>query len=566
MGRHSATARRGMRSPVLLLSIALVVVLVGWFTFDFLQDRLRASGCDETTVLNVVAAPDMAPTITTAGRRASEDDAGACYRVDVSERESSAVAESLAVSDGSERPDVWIPESTMWLQRAQDKGAWNTPVTGSSIARSPVVIALTEAAATDLGWPNQKISWAQVIGPGAANLTVGFPDPARDPVGVSTLFGLRELIKSAPDPGGASTAAMRTLSANTVAEPSDLFSRLPGGTSSGEPLAAFPTSENALLRHNVRHDGNQLVAAYADPPVPSLDYPYVVLPDVSAAKRTAAERFLGRLINQETSEALADAGFRTPDGKALRDRSQDKRTSSDPLTPVQVPEADEVERVLNSWAAVNLSGRLQVLMDVSGSMNEPVPGTNLNRMTLTIQATSQGMGLFKATTTLGMWLFSTRLDGDRDYSELLPVRTVGEHLSSGALDKLRNVKAIPNGATGLYDSVLAAFQESRKNWEPGRINAVVVLTDGKNEDPDGISIDTLLAELDKLRDDRRPLRIIGIGIGDGVDPAELKRIAEATGGEAFTTPDPTKINDVFYAALSRMLCQPPACKPGNGGG
>lgn len=568
MGRHSASARRGLRSPVVVLSVLLVLALVGWFTFDFLKGRLRASGCDSTTVINVVAAPDIAPVVTQAGKKASEEDNAGCYKVNVSSRESVVTAESLAVSDGTERPDVWIPESTMWIQRAKDKGAWAEQLSGTSIASSPVVLAVTDAAATELGWPAKALTWAQIIGPTAAeSLAVGFPDPARDPVGVSTLFGLRDLIKGAADPGGASTAAMRKLSPNTVTQPSELFSRLPGGTNQGEPIAAFPTSENALLRHNVKQDGGQqLVAAYPDPMVPSLDYPYVIVPQTSDARREAAEKFLTWLINQETSEALADAGFRTPDGRALRDRSQDKRTLALPMTPMQVPDAANVEQVLNSWAAVNLSGRIQVLLDVSGSMNEPVPGTGLNRMAVTIAATAQGMTLFKPSTKLGMWLFSTKLDGDKDYTVLLPVRPVSEHLAGGAIDKIKAVKAVPNGATGLYDSLLAAYQEGRQNWEAGRINTVVVLTDGKNEDPGGISFDQLLSELGKLQDPRRPLRIIGIGIGPGIDPIELKRISEATGGQAFTTADPTKIGDVFYAALSKLLCQPPTCKPAGGGG
>ena len=48
---------------------------------------------------------------------------------------------------------------------------------------------------------------------------------------------------------------------------------------------------------------------------------------------------------------------------------------------------------------------------------------------------------------------------------------------------------------------------------------------------------------------------------DGERNPELKKISEATGGKAFTAPDPTKIGDVFYGALSTMLCQPPLCKP-----
>jgi hypothetical protein len=562
MGRHSAATRRGLRSPVVLLSVLLVLALVGWFSFDFLRGKLRASNCDSITVINVVAAPDIAPIVTQAGNRAVEEDPGSCYKVNVSNRESSTTAESLAVSDGSEPPDVWIPESTMWIQRAKDKGAWADQITGTSIASSPVVFAVAEETATELGWPAKAVSWSQLIGPQAASsLSVGFPDPARDPVGVSTLIGLRELLKGAADPGGAGVAAMRRLSPNTVAQPSDLFGKLPGGAGQGEPIAAFPTSENALLRHNVKQDGAALVASYPDPAVPSLDYPYVIIPGIAQDKRDAAEKFLRRLMIQESSDALADAGFRTPDGRALRDRSQDKRTSAAPMTPVPLPDSANLEQVLNSWASVNLSGRIEVLLDVSGSMNDPVPGTPLNRMQVTVEATVKGMGLFKPTTKLGMWLFSTKLDGDKDYTVLLPVRQVSEHIAGGALDKIRGVRAVPNGATGLYDSLLAAYQEGRQNWEPGRINTVVVLTDGKNEDPGGISLDTLLAELGKLQDPRRPLRIVGIGIGPDTDPAELKKISEATGGQAFTNDDPAKIGEVFYAALSKLLCNTASCKP-----
>ena len=564
MGRHSATTRRGLRSPVVLLSVLLVVALTLWFSVDYLIKNLRPTGCGSTTSINVVASPDLAPIVTAAGRKVSEQDGAECYKVNVSGRESAATAESLAVSDGTERPDVWIPESTMWLQRAQDKGAWSVPVSGTSIASSPVVLAVAEPIAGELGWPANELTWAEVIGPSAKSLNVGFSDPAKDPVGVSTLIGLQALIKDTPDPGGASAAAMRKLSPNTVSQQSELFGRLPGGTGPAEPLAAFPTSENTLLRHNVKQDGTPLVAAYAA--VPALDYPYAVLPDTPDAKRQAAEKFLNKLIDQETSEALADAGFRTPDGKALRDRSQDKRTTVRPMTPMPLPAADQVEQVLNSWAAVNLSGRLQVLLDVSGSMNEPVPGTGQNRMTITVQAAITGLGLFKPTTKLGMWLFSTKLDGDKDYKVLLPVKPMSEQLAAGALDTVRAVKAVPNGATGLYDSVLAAYQDGRQNWEAGRINTIVVMTDGKNEDPGGMTIDQLLAELAKLQDPRRPLKLIGIGIGPGIDPVELKRISEATGGQAFTTADPTKIGDVFYAALSKLLCVAPQCKLPTGGG
>ncbi len=558
MGRHSSAKSRGWRgrSPVIVVCVLLVLGLLGWFTYDFLAERLRASSCDTHAVLNVTAAPEIAPVVARTARDLSDEDT--CYDVRVSNRESAATAESLVVSDGTEPPDVWIPESSVWLQRAQARGAWADAVSGTSIASSPVVLALTEDAAARLGWPGRQPTWAQVLAD--SSLRIGMPDPGREPVGVSLLFGVRGLYQSA----AAVTSELRSLSANTVPTVADLFTRLPGTSAEEEPFDGFPVSETAVLRQNAKQNGPQLVAVYAQPAVPALDYPYVVLPGASPDKREAAERFLTVLMTQSTADALSDAGFRTPDGEMLRKRADSERTLSTKMTPAELPPPDDVDQLLNEWAGVNLSGRVQVLLDVSGSMADPVPGTGRNRMEVTLQAAELGIGLMKPTTKIGIWLFSTKLDGERDYRELLPVLPIAEQQESGALARLRTVKAIPNGSTGLYDSVLAAYRAARQNYEPGRINTVIVMTDGRNDDDNSITREALLAELAKLQDPRRPVLIVGIGIGPDIDVGELQAIAGATGGQAFTTPDPTKIADIFYAALSRVLCQPPVCKPEEG--
>jgi len=570
MGRHYPDGQRRKRSSTLALAMLLVVVLIGWFTYDVLRDQLNAAGCDSKTVVTVAAAPDIAPAVTQIARRVSEEGGEGCYQVRVSSRESAEVAESVAVSDGTERPDVWIPESTLSLRRGQEAGAWDTPVTGTSIAGSPVVLAVAQSEASELGWPNKLLTWDQVLGPGSASdkgsFAVGFPDPARDPVGAATLFGLQKLLKKAPKT--ASTVALRALSANTVPKRSELPARLPGAANSDKPLGAFPTSEHDVLRHNARQ-GSPLVAVYPDPRVksvvPTLDYPYAVLPEAPDDERAAAKKFLDRLFDRDSREALGDAGFRTPDGKALRDRPQDSRTTAEAITSTAIPKAAEVEGVLNAWAAINLSGRLQVLLDVSGSMNEPVPGTGKTRMQTTVDAAVAGTKLFSPVTKFGVWLYSTRLDGDRDYRELLPVKPLGDHLASGGVDKLRTVKA-QQANTALYDVMLAAYRDSTQNWEAGRINTVVVMTDGQDDNDSDITRDELRAELRKLQNPRRPLRLIGIGIGPDVDAAELTSLTEVTGGKAFVAPDPTKIGDVFYSALSLMLCQPPTCQPDTTGG
>jgi hypothetical protein len=506
--------------PVVILSILLVLSLAGWFGFDYLRARLASSSCDVVLTLSVAAAPDVASAVA----RVAEEDPDACYRVEVVARDSAEVVDTLAAT----KPDVWIPESSSWLLRARQRGAWNLPVTGPSIASSPIVLGLTETAARQYGWPGRTPTWAEVF---SGEPAIGFVDPAVDPAGLSALIGTGDLAKPAPDPAGSYALTLRKLTRHTVQKPAELF----------DPARRFDgvvTPESLLEKHG-------LVGVYADPPVPSLDHPYVVLPDSRQGTREVAQRFLGRLLDPASAGQFADEGLRGPDGRALGD------SPTAGVRPVAPP--TDPDQLLNQWAAVNRSARMQVLLDVSGSMAEAVPKTDTDRMTLTLQAAELGLRLFKPITKIGLWRFSTNLDGAKDYQEYLPVLPVSEQLANGALDRLRQVRAINGGATGLYDSVLAAYTSARQNWEPGRINLVVVLTDGKNEDPQGITQQQLLTQLAELQDPRRPLQIIGIGIGPDIDPVELRAISQATGGDAYTTPDPTRIVDVFYAAMGRLL-------------
>ncbi|MGW5054852.1 substrate-binding domain-containing protein [Actinokineospora sp. NPDC004072] len=514
MGRHAAG--RGRR-PVALTAGLLVLAVLGWVGYRYAADRLGGGGCPAAAPLAVAAAPDIAPVVEAAARRIAGSDP--CAQVRVASRASAAVAADLVTA--TELPDVWIPESTRWLQQAQAAGAWAVPVTGTSVASSPVVLAVAEDAARGLGWPGAELTWAAVL---AGRGPVGLPDPAQDPVGVSTLLGVAAVGAAEPDPGAATTELMRALSPHTRPGPLDL---------ADPDLAAVPTSEAALLRH-----GGTRVAAYAD--VPALDFPYAVLPRTDA--RDLAQRFLAALLAD--GAAVVEAGLRAPDGSAPG--SLPRRAAA------PMPDADTVDALLNRWAGVNRSARVQVLLDVSGSMAQPVPGAGTDRMGVTLRAAELGLGLFKPTTRYGMWTFSTRLDGDKDYRELIPMAPVATHLAGDALPTMRAVEAIPGGATGLYDTVLAAYRSARQNWEPGRINLVIVLTDGRNEDPDGITRPALLAELAALQDPRRPLPIISIGIGPDTDTEELSAITRATGGHSFTAPDPTEIGDIFYTALSQL--------------
>src|SRR5262249_37689467 len=151
-------------------------------------------------------------------------------------------------------------------------GAGQVPDSGSSVASSPVVMALAEAEARKRGWPDKQLTWTDVIGQSGSDLTVGMVDPSVDAVGVSALIAVRGVTALTSDPAANNVAALRKMSQNAASGASELFDKA-GGTN-GPTLSAFPSSERALLDNNAKRKDEQLVAVYPDPPAPSLDYPF----------------------------------------------------------------------------------------------------------------------------------------------------------------------------------------------------------------------------------------------------------------------------------------------------
>ncbi|MEV6871957.1 substrate-binding domain-containing protein [Amycolatopsis sp. NPDC051128] len=545
MGRHSPDGRR-RRLLVPALATGLVVVLGAgaWVAVRAVNSR---PSCEQPAKVLVTASADIAPALSLVVHGLDLE----CGAVEVQTKEATQAAERLALSDGSPRAQVWVPDSTLALRRARQLGAADVPETGASVASSPVVLAVAADVAKGLGWPQHTPTWAEVLA--APGVVPAMPDPARDPVGAAALLGLRESVRTAAEPAAAYVALLRRFSANTLGAETDLIARLPGSGDGGGTAAvtAFPASENSLLRHNVEDTTSPLVAVYSTA-VPTLDFPFAELGGITPQQRPIVDALRAAMLGDRGADAIAKTGLRAAGGQALREHIDDPRVSPAGIRAATLPPADVVDELLNQWAGINLSARVQVLVDVSGSMNAQVPGTGLNRMQVTMQAAAKAMHLFKPATQLRMLAFSTRLDGDKDYRELLPMAPVAQHLAGGALDRLSQVKATPDGGTGLYDSVLDAYRTARREWEPGRLNLVIVMTDGRNEDPHGVSRADLLAELAKLRDPRRPIPLIGVGVGPDADKAELDQLTAATGGQAFVAPDPAKITDVFFGALSRI--------------
>ena len=71
---------------------------------------------------------------------------------------------------------------------------------------------------------------------------------------------------------------------------------------------------------------------------------------------------------------------------------------------------------------MTVPGRMLAVIDVSGSMATKVPTAGgATREAVTVAAARAGLGLFDDRWSVGLWTFSTNLDGTLPYKQLVPI-------------------------------------------------------------------------------------------------------------------------------------------------
>ena len=110
----------------------------------------------------------------------------------------------------------------------------------------------------------------------------------------------------------------------------------------------------------------------------------------------------------------------------------------------------------------------------SGSMEEPAGG-GLRRIDVFQQAALAAVQRFPGEAELGVWVFSTERVGGQDWEDLVPVEPLADPAQLARIAEV--IDSLPGrlgGATGLYDTVLAATDRARQTWEPDKVNSVLL--------------------------------------------------------------------------------------------
>jgi len=86
------------------------------------------------------------------------------------------------------------------------------------------------------------------------------------------------------------------------------------------------------------------------------------------------------------------------------------------------------------------------------------------------------------------------------------------------------------GNTALLDAIDLAYESLQRRQDRERINAIVVMTDGK-ENNSGIRVKDLTAKLQQGHQSGLPVVVFCVAYGNDADMDTLERISAASGGQ-----------------------------------
>jgi ABC-type molybdate transport system substrate-binding protein len=545
--KRAAARRRKVGGVMLAILAILGVTVLGakWWTG---RDGSAMAGgpapsatgasCAKRTAVTLWASPAMAaPAQLLADAFVAKPDTG-CYDYTITAKQPMETVIGLGKTQPN-RPDGWIADSPRWVDQVNAVTGIHAVLT-KPFARSPLVIAMDPKRAAALG---DSPRWLDLV---ASDSAIRLSDPT------STTAGMLSLSAALPQLSGAQgRVVIQKLAKTTMKSPQELFA-----TWSEKPdeASAFPVSEADLFQFNAANPQKKLTSVTPTEGTPAFEHSLINV--ATDPVRSQAIRDLNKfLATPEAAKVLVAHGLRPANTSATMPTPPG---SVGPVTVGGSPPIEQVKAAMGVWQAATARFRLLTVFDVSGSMKAKVGRTT--RVGITQEAAGIALAALPPTTELGVWMFSIDKGGPGiDYKEIAPIASLGDAAHKARIAKAAaGLSSAVEGGTGLYDTIWAAYQRVQKGYDPGRVNAVVILTDGKNEDPAGLTLEQLLANI-KASDPKKPVAVTTIGVGPDVDPKALRAISRLANSDFYNAPAPGDITTVLAKALFDHKCVDGVC-------
>lgn len=594
------------------LGVVLVVfaVLGAACSFEFTTGD-DADGPGDCTVVDVAVSSekidlmtDLAASFNDSDRAKGDD---GCWFVQVQSKASGGAAQLL--SEGWDeliegpRPVIWSPAGSAWGAVVNERlsSSGEAPIVGDAppFMLTPLVIAMPQPMAEALGWPDESIGFADILelstgGEGWAAFghpewgpfKLGKTNPNFSTSGLS--MAIAQYSALVGKTGDLSTEDLRRADVIASTEAIEQAVVHYGNTTltflnnwyradeRGAALAyasAAAVEEVSVIQYN---QGNPdgvlspgevpvpprvpLVAIYPEEGTVYSDNPFIILDAewVDEVERAGAERFGEFVQLPENQQRVLDFGFRPGNPAVAIGAPVVAANGVDPNQPqalLEIPEPRVLVDLIDEWEEHRKGAQVMLLLDVSGSMGDRAAGGSRDtKLELAQRAIASALDQFADNDVISLRVFTSDLLDENgevvDWVTLVPPAPISSNRSM--LERSIN-GLIPLNGTPLYTAIGDGYADALAGFDPERINAIVVLSDGQNEDPFNADIEALLAQLRVGREGNPfPIRIFPIAYGDGADTATLRAIAEASDAALYTSRDPASIEKVFTQVVSNF--------------
>jgi Ca-activated chloride channel family protein len=432
---------------------------------------------------------------------------------------------------------VLSPDSSVWLSQLelgwQERQISETSIVGETtrFAVSPVVIAMWEEAAHSLGYPDKAIGWAEILAAARSDPDFKWSHPS-----TSSASGLLATL-AAFYAGAGKTRGLTVEDATAEATLAYVAALEKTVRYYGEGelvviqqveekgaayLDAFVIQEQLVIQFNQRNR-QRLVAIYPVEGTMWKDHPLVLLerPDTTAEQRQAFRAFCDFLLSTDAQMLVLSNGYRPTDLSIPLDGPESPITLANgvdpaqPKTTLQIPSPAVIQVVRDVWQYTKRKTNVYLVADVSGSMQ----GEKLEQAQ---DAFLTFLDLIKGDQErVGLIAFSSGVE------EVMPLSELGT-----SRETLRSTIArlSAGGDTALLDAVDLAYERLRGLQDSERINGIVVMTDGK-ENNSRTRLRDLTAKLQRGTQSGVPVVVFCVAYGGDANMDTLEALSGATGGQ-----------------------------------